>query len=198
MDAWGPLHSLHASGAGDHVIDIPMWKLGLIAALLALPLAVAGMAGLHVNQPLVVAGVRCFLQLLLLGGVLRVIFANGSLLWVTMYIVFMMTVASIEAGSRPSLSYKVCAHCCSSPMRLLQQEAPPGTVTAHAWRALMSPQPATPHERGLIHIPYHLTPRVHSRNASGAVRVKIWHTCSIHHDPIPHGCAAVSTGSRIT
>lgn len=99
---------MHEVASGEDVIDIPMWKLGIIAALLVFPLTVAGVAGLHVNRPLVLAGVRCLVQLLLLGGVLRVIFANGSLLWVAAYIVFMMTVASIEAGSRPSMSYKVC------------------------------------------------------------------------------------------
>lgn len=118
MNPWSPLsppsparellsRSVHAAAGGEPVIDIPGWKLALIAALLAAPLTVAGIARLHVNRPLIVAGVRCLLQLLLLGNVLRFLFNNANILWIGLYIVFMMTVASLEAGSRPSMSYKV-------------------------------------------------------------------------------------------
>lgn len=118
MDGWDPLHEFHHGVTrlsatisqvtpGEHALDIPFWKLGLIVALLAFPLTVAGVAKLHVNRPLVIAGIRCLLQLLLLGGVLKAIFSSESFLWIAAYIVFMMTVASMEAGSRPKMSYRV-------------------------------------------------------------------------------------------
>eukprot|EP00892_Ulva_mutabilis_P004553 jgi/Ulvmu1/246/UM001_0250.1 len=103
----GPLAPpLLTAASGQPVIDIPFWKLGLIAVLLTAPLTLAGAAGLHINRPLIIAGARCVVQLLLLGSVLRVIFNHGAIYWVGLYLLFMMTVASVEAGARPSMSYK--------------------------------------------------------------------------------------------
>lgn len=113
---WSPLleglthlHStLTEATSSEHALNIPFWKLSLVVALLALPLVLGGAAKLHVNRPLIIAGVRCMLQLLLLGGVLKAIFATKSLLWVSAYIAFMMAIATMEASARPTMSYKVC------------------------------------------------------------------------------------------
>ena len=95
-------------GPGEPVLDLPFWKLALVAALLAIPLTLSYATGLHLHTTLLLGAARCVVQLLCLGTILRVLFKADAFIWVAMYIAFMMTVASIEASSRPSMSYPVC------------------------------------------------------------------------------------------
>lgn len=99
--------ALSAPTTNEPVLDISLWKLPLIVLLLVFPLAVCRAAKLGLSGSLIVAFVRCLIQLFLLGGILRLLFAHADMIWVAMYITFMMLVASLEAGSRPSMSYMV-------------------------------------------------------------------------------------------
>jgi ABC-type iron transport system FetAB permease component len=104
-------HSLDAptsaAGASEPVIDIPTWKLSLIIILLGIPLSISIFARLKLHRALMIGAVRCVVQLLLLGMILRTLFAHAALHWVAGYIFFMMMVASFEAHVRPSMSYDV-------------------------------------------------------------------------------------------
>ena len=107
---WDPLASGASStdASADAIVDIGLWKLPVIAALLLVPVAVSAAARLRLARPLLVAAGRCALQMALLGGVLRVLLTNSTQLhWTALYVAFMMAVAALEAGSRPSMSYNV-------------------------------------------------------------------------------------------
>lgn len=111
------LHMLdaHLMGSEDdgEIVDIAGWKLLLIAVLMAVPLVASIITQLDLHQYLVLAAVRCVLQVLALGAVLRFLFAKNAPQWTAAYLLFMMTVSSLEAVSRPSKSYKVCSGDCS-------------------------------------------------------------------------------------
>ena len=98
---------MRAPHAGEPVLDISFWKLGLIAILLAIPLTVSFATKLQLHNALLLGAARCVLQLLALGSILRFLFKTEAFGWVALYVGFMMTVASLEAASRPSMAYPV-------------------------------------------------------------------------------------------
>ena len=100
--------SLAVASSADAVVDISFWKLPVIAVLLLIPISVSYRGKLGLTRPLVISACRCLVQLMLLGGILQLLLNNHEqLLWTTLYITFMMFVASLEAGSRPSMAYVV-------------------------------------------------------------------------------------------
>ena len=105
----GPVSaSMLVTTSADAVVDIQLWKLPVITVLLLIPIGVSYAGRLGLTRPLVIAAGRCLVQLMLLGGVLRVLLNNSTQMhWTVLYITFMMLVASLEAGSRPSMSYVV-------------------------------------------------------------------------------------------
>jgi ABC-type iron transport system FetAB permease component len=99
-------HSLEASGRKD-IVDIPLWKLFLIVVLMAIPLFASIVTKLDLHRYLVLAAVRCIVQVLALGAILSFLFEKDAPLWTAAYLLFMMTVSSLEAVSRPTKSYQV-------------------------------------------------------------------------------------------
>jgi ABC-type iron transport system FetAB permease component len=94
--------------SADDVLDISFWKLPVLALLLLIPVSVSYVGKLGLTMPLIIAACRSLVQLMLLGGILKVLLSNnGQLLWTMLYVTFMMLVASLEAGARPSMSYIV-------------------------------------------------------------------------------------------
>jgi len=63
---------------------------------------------LHLESPMIVGLLRCFVQLSVLGAILHPIFAWGVTLWyvVIAYAVFMITLAASEASSRPKYYFQ--------------------------------------------------------------------------------------------
>jgi putative ABC transport system permease protein len=69
--------------------------------------------GLGLHSQLLTAGVRCVIQLSLLGHILVPIFNYGQLWLVLAYAAFMVWISAVEAIGRPARYYKVGRH----PMR---------------------------------------------------------------------------------
>lgn len=109
--------SLNVASASEPVVNIQLWKIPMIAILLLFPICISYAGKLGLTRPLVISACRCLVQLLLLGGVLRLLLSNGDKMhWTMLYITFMMVVASLEAGSRPSMSYIVRFLQCVLPI----------------------------------------------------------------------------------
>lgn len=73
----------------------------LLASSLVIALAVlAALMKLNITGQLLIAGVRTTIQLLLIGLVLKVLFANANLYWIVVMSFFMLMVAGREVMSR--------------------------------------------------------------------------------------------------
>jgi len=72
--------------------------------------------GLGLHSQLLIAGVRCVVQLSLLGTILVPIFNYGHLWLVLAYAAFMVWISAVEAIGRPTRYYKVSTrHCTWQP-----------------------------------------------------------------------------------
>ncbi|KAJ2764636.1 hypothetical protein IWQ57_005093, partial [Coemansia nantahalensis] len=66
-------------GPDDGQADPLSWtNVALAAALLAINVAISSALGLQLSKQVVVAGIRCFVQLTVLGLVLKPVFATDS------------------------------------------------------------------------------------------------------------------------
>ncbi len=83
-----------------NLITLSTFDLGL-AALLVLALAATSLRlRLGVERDLIIATVRTFVQLLLIGLVLKVLFENANLLWITLMAAIMLAAAGREVMVR--------------------------------------------------------------------------------------------------
>ncbi|WP_108126956.1 ABC transporter permease [Saccharospirillum mangrovi] len=85
-----------------NVIDLSVWQLCLVAALLLVLAATLWAARLGVSGSLVVAALRTAVQLSLIGLVLEALFAVGALLWVALLALGMLVIAGREVWVRQS------------------------------------------------------------------------------------------------
>ncbi len=82
------------------IIALTPWDLSLAAALVVALAAITGWMGLGLTRGFLVAGVRTTVQLLLVGLVLKAVFANAQPLWIALIALFMLLVAGGEVMSR--------------------------------------------------------------------------------------------------
>jgi ABC-type iron transport system FetAB permease component len=94
------------------------FALRLALSRLSLPLRISSFLphlsrrlGLSLHSQLVIAAVRCVVQLSLLGYILGPIFDYGEPWLVAAYATFMVWVSAVEAIGRPARFYKVRAAC---------------------------------------------------------------------------------------
>lgn len=88
------------------IISLTPWDLGL-AALLVVGLAGASLwLQLGVTQRLLIAALRTTLQLLLVGLILKVLFENVTLLWVTLIASMMVLIAGREVMARQQRPFR--------------------------------------------------------------------------------------------
>lgn len=83
-----------------HVISLDVWDLGLAAFLLLLLAGTSFRIGLGLEKRMVVSGLRMTVQLLLIGLVLKVLFASSSLWMVLSMAAVMLLVAGYEVWAR--------------------------------------------------------------------------------------------------
>ena len=88
-------------------IDISWINLTLAVVLFSLNGCLSVYLALGLNKKLGVAALRCMLQLLLLGMLLRPVFLSGQWYWVLLLSCAMLLISSLEVMSRPSYSYTV-------------------------------------------------------------------------------------------
>ncbi|MCD4684675.1 MAG: iron export ABC transporter permease subunit FetB [Anaerolineae bacterium] len=75
-------------------------RIGLALALVALAILISRWQRAGLEQDLIVATVRSFVQLIAIGYALDLIFAQDHPLWTTLMLMFMITVAGYTAGQR--------------------------------------------------------------------------------------------------
>ncbi len=88
------------------LVALSYWDLALCACLV---LAVAGMArwqGLNLHRDMIIAGVRSFLQLMLVGAVLGFLFAQQNVYWLALWACVMLLVAGREVNARQKYRLK--------------------------------------------------------------------------------------------
>lgn len=83
-----------------NIIHLSSLDLILASSLVMLLAALAFLMQLNITQKLVIAGIRTTVQLLLVGLVLKVLFANAELHWIIVMSVVMLLVAGREVMSR--------------------------------------------------------------------------------------------------
>jgi putative ABC transport system permease protein len=82
-------------------LDIPLWRLGIVLALvLAVALVVSVRARLDLERALIVGVLRAAAQLLAVGYLLMVLFANEHIAWVIAMLVVMLGVAAWTSAQR--------------------------------------------------------------------------------------------------
>ena len=82
------------------LIHLEYWVLVAAGALVAALAALTWVARLGVARPLLIAGARTVIQLLLVGLVLEALFANATLYWVALMSAVMLLVAGREVMAR--------------------------------------------------------------------------------------------------
>lgn len=88
------------------VVDMGWQGVGLASVLVGVALVVSMWMQLNIEVRLVVAAIRCVLQLTALGYILVPIFHHNSWWVVMLYSAFMLLVAASEAAGRPQYGYK--------------------------------------------------------------------------------------------
>ena len=83
-----------------NVIDLSWWQLALAATLVLALAACTHLARLGLGKSLLAAAIRTAIQLALIGMVLEVLFAAGSLHWVALMGVAMLSLAGREVVAR--------------------------------------------------------------------------------------------------
>lgn len=83
-----------------NVISLTAFDLGLAAFLIIALAIVSACLKLELSNRILIAAVRTVLQLLLIGVVLKALFAQVSLLWVSLIAIFMLLVAGREVMAR--------------------------------------------------------------------------------------------------
>lgn len=106
--AIAPLTNLFASSDGkghtlapNGVIELSNISMLILGSSLLLVFLVSQKLELHVERPLAVGAVRCYLQLSVLGLVLVPILSYNYPAFIVTYVFFMLLVASVEAAARP-------------------------------------------------------------------------------------------------
>ncbi len=84
----------------NHVISLSAWDLTLSAMLVILLAGMTLLLKLDMAGKLLVAGTRTVVQLLLVGMVLKVVFANATLPWVVLITLVMLLIAGREIMAR--------------------------------------------------------------------------------------------------
>eukprot|EP00879_Flechtneria_rotunda_P028713 GHRR01030927.1.p1 GENE.GHRR01030927.1~~GHRR01030927.1.p1 ORF type:complete len:301 (+),score=63.82 GHRR01030927.1:256-1158(+) len=108
----------------DSIVDITVTGVALAAALILVQGLVSIRLSLGLHSQLLVAGVRCIVQLSLLGYILVPIFNNNSLWVVLLYSGFMVWISAVEAVGRSIKIYRgmffttwaIIAACAASVM----------------------------------------------------------------------------------
>lgn len=85
-----------------NLVLLSPWDLGTAAALVGLVACLSYVLRLGTTNRLLVAALRASIQLLLVGLILKVLFAHVSLLWVSLVALVMLAVASREVWARQS------------------------------------------------------------------------------------------------
>ncbi len=83
-----------------NVISLGVLDLSIAASLLVLLSLVSVLLSLDLERRLLISGIRTVIQLLLIGQVLRVLFANANPWWITCMAVVMLLVAVREVRAR--------------------------------------------------------------------------------------------------
>lgn len=115
MDAITHHHQLLAETKTDIIALSPM-QVSFAAALIVVQAIVSVRLSLGLHTQLLIAAVRCILQLSALGYILVPIFKYGMWWSVCAYALFMMIVSAFEAVGRPQYTYKVMPHCCKQAL----------------------------------------------------------------------------------
>ncbi|CAD7695220.1 unnamed protein product [Ostreobium quekettii] len=86
-------------------VDVVYWNLLLAFGLYLTNCLISVYMSLGLNRTLIFAGIRCVIQLMVLGYILVPLFKTHHWYYIAAYVVFMLWVAAIEVMSRPSHSY---------------------------------------------------------------------------------------------
>lgn len=95
----------NTQSASSSAIPISYSHLALLLLLVFLVLYLTHRLQLSLTGPLLIASVRCFVQLSLLGFILVPILQYDSPPIVFLYLIFMQLIAALEAASRPSFLF---------------------------------------------------------------------------------------------
>ena len=89
-----------ARGRGVSYVAIPLSRLGVAVGLVAVAVALSRRAGLDLERDLALGTVRCAAQLLAIGYVLRLLFAEERWYWVALALAVMLLVAAFTSARR--------------------------------------------------------------------------------------------------
>ncbi|EIE23945.1 hypothetical protein COCSUDRAFT_65658 [Coccomyxa subellipsoidea C-169] len=136
QDLFTGLGSMPGSNPLQHVEPLGPFALLLSAALVLVNAAISVRFSLGLHRTLLVASIRCILQLSLLGYVLAPLFHFNTWWLVLLYAGAMLAVSSAETVSRPSASYKgMLLHVLGS------LGASTGAVMVYALLLVLRPRP---------------------------------------------------------
>lgn len=104
---------LNTDNVVDELIHVSTPLLILSAVPLLIHAFLSSQMGLGLESPIVVGILRTFIQLTILGAILRPIFFWGIDLWwlVLLYVLFMVTLASLESSARSKYYFRGMLSC---------------------------------------------------------------------------------------
>jgi putative ABC transport system permease protein len=122
----------------DELIHVSTPLLVLSAVPLLILAFISSQMGLGLESPMVVGIIRAFIQLSILGAILRPIFFFGTHQWwlVLLYVLFMVTLASLESSARSQYYFPGMSTCVLAAFLLNV-----GLVSLFAFGIIIRPSP---------------------------------------------------------